>query len=979
MSSIPRRLRSPIVVAVLLAGVAPTAARSQAPERSAPPDTTPYVRPILVEDLFPAGRAALLTGRPQIFIVDVVINNTNANLTNTDTANDGETSIAINPANPDEIAATAFSGSWPGGGGNAPVWHSTDGGLTWTKQFTIPNPTGVNITGPNDQALDFGRNSLLSGAFLNNSDVYSGTTTNAASAAAWSWFLQAAVAQRTNNNVAGSFGNVDQPWILVNRDPTTAAQDNVYVAYDNFGGSNPRVAVSYGLNPPNFTTDQAVGGAFGGSVNPGLRMAKDPNTGFIYALWQQNQGGVAGGFNVDYMLNRSIDGGATWSLNGAATGIVVANADSTQACSSGCGCPCPSNTFKFGGVNALLGGVDHAAVDPVTGDVYYVYGNRDGVTGNNRLAVRRIVSDGAGGMIVGSENFVTGQVDAAIPSIAVLTNRTVGVFYYTFDGYSSSNFPIFTAHLALSSDFGVSFSDITLLTFLSSAKDCFVDPSFCNAECPMGATNSAFCRQRVLGDYMQMKAVGRTFYGMFTGNGAPFGRPFANHDPIFFRVTIAPVISVPGNVAFQTTCVGSTGTQTLSVCNTGTENLQISSITSSDPQFQVTTPTSGYPLFISPDFCFPFQVTFTPTSSGSQTATLTIVSNDPATPSTTVQVTGTGGEPDIGFTGLTDFGNVCPEGQASTTVSICNTGSCDLHVTSVAFDPPCPDFTIVNNPFPATVSPDFCLGVVIVFTPTSLGPKSCTLKVASDDPDEPILTITVTANTPSPMIDVPPDVSFPPVVIQSVGPCEKLLPFPISNTGTCNLTITEVAIITNQTEYSVVGLPSYPIVLQPGHIVGEGHLHLRFAPVTLGRNRTGQVRVTYVSNPVSGATTSVTRNLCGEGVRTGARLLVTSLGVPLAVVKKIQLHRVNANQNGNPLDSIDSINNAHLHTIAQAAPCSSYQFQAEWGSVDNPILLLPGVYRVSVMVKIGNNNISRKVGFSVDTCDFNQTIVVDIP
>ena len=55
------------------------------------------------------------------------------------------------------------------------------------------------------------------------------------------------------------------------------------------------------------------------------------------------------------MLNRSTDGGATWTLNGMAGGIIVANADSTQ--------PTP----KFGTVNALLGGVDHAAVIQITG------------------------------------------------------------------------------------------------------------------------------------------------------------------------------------------------------------------------------------------------------------------------------------------------------------------------------------------------------------------------------------------------------------------------------------------------------------------------------------------------------------------------------------------------------------------------------------------------------------------------------------
>src|SRR5262249_3242022 len=157
--------------------------------------------------------------------------------------------------------------------------------------------------------------------------------------------------------------------------------------------------------------------------------------------------------NIDYMLNRSIDGGLTWSLNGSATGIIVANADSTQGVRRG---------PKFGTVNWLAGGVDHAAVDPKTGDVYYGYGSRDTATGNYRLALRRIVDDGAGGVIVGDESFVTGQVQAALPAVAVASNGTVGVFHYTFDGFSSGGFPIFSAHLAVSDDQGLTFTDILL-------------------------------------------------------------------------------------------------------------------------------------------------------------------------------------------------------------------------------------------------------------------------------------------------------------------------------------------------------------------------------------------------------------------------------------------------------------------------------------------------------------------------------------
>ncbi len=297
-------------------------------------------------------------------------------------------------------------------------------------------------------------------------------------------------------------------------DPT---QENVYDAYDDFtngnncGGDacNERVSVSYGVNPPNFTADNQSGTATG-SINPGHRLAVDPRNGAVYSLFQRNIGAGAGGSkNIDYMLNRSTDGGTTWTLNGMVGGIIVANADSTQ--------PTP----KFGTVNALLGGVDHAAVDPNNGDVYYAYGNRDAGTDNNRLAIRRIQDDGGGGVTIGPENFVTGQVEAAIPSVAVTSDGTVGVFYYTFDGFSP-DFPIFSAHLAQSIDQGITFSDQVLLTFLSSAAD------------------NGNSRQRVLGDYMQMKAVGNRFYGAFTGNGVPFGRPFANHDPIFFRACIVP-------------------------------------------------------------------------------------------------------------------------------------------------------------------------------------------------------------------------------------------------------------------------------------------------------------------------------------------------------------------------------------------------------------------------------------------------------
>jgi uncharacterized repeat protein (TIGR01451 family) len=560
------------LIAVLLVIVPLPTSRSQqkepAMEKNSPPDTTPYARPAIPEDYAPGGHPALPQLElptpifPTAFVRDLVVSNTNPNLTNTDIANDGEPSIAINPSNTNEIVITAFSGN---DGANTPLWHTTDGENTWSKQFTIPAAPGVptflfpNCGGVCDQSVDYGRNNQISGTFLSGAgDVHSGTTTNPASAAAWNWLVIGGVTQRTNNLVPSSFGNTDQPWLLVNLDPTTATQDNVYVAYDNFsGGPDMRVAVSLGVDPPNFVRDNLSGTAGGGFVNPGHRLAVDPNNGAVYSLWQvRNGAGDDGTHNISYRLNRSIDGGQNWTLNGMAGGITVATADSTQACPAptGCGPGCTNNTFKFGTVNALLGGVLHAAVDPTNSDVYYVYGNRDSATNNNRLAIRRLTSNGMGGLNVGAEVFVTGQVQAALPSVAVASDGTVGVLYTQFDGLSPmSNIPMFSVHFAMSIDQGQTFpTDLVLENFLSSSPD------------------TGACRQRVLGDYQQVKAVGTTFYGVFTGNGVPFGRPFSNHDPIFFRVCVgAADLAITKTDSPDPVITGNNLTYTVTVTNNG--------------------------------------------------------------------------------------------------------------------------------------------------------------------------------------------------------------------------------------------------------------------------------------------------------------------------------------------------------------------------------------------------------------------------
>jgi hypothetical protein len=456
---------------------------------SNPPDRTIY-----------KGRGGV--GRPAINAAGLLVVDATAAASS---SGGNEPSIAVNPANPNQIAITRFNSAWPG---NADVLFSTDGGQNWTNETTIPVPPGVSGTSgcPCDQTIDYGRDGTLYGTFLTDTSVVTGSTSDPTQASSWQW--NGNPAQTTN----GTHTNVDQPWLLVNRNPTTASQDDVYVAYDHFGGGpDARVAVSRGAIPVNITADNKAGTENPDVTNPGLRLANDPRNGTMYALYEQSTGGGQPK-SVTYKLNRSTDGGNTWTLNGNTDGLTVDTVNSDQA---------PG--FKFGTVNALLGGVDHAAVDPATGDVYVAYGQD--VSGGNQIRLRRLTGNGSGGLAIGPAVNVSTSTNAALPSVAVTSDGTVGVLYDSFDGTTTAGFPIFSAHLAQSTDHGATFTDTLLQSFQSPV------------------TSSSDDRQRILGDFHQLKSVGRNFYGTFAGNtsGVPATGPPI--DAIFFRFVPPPPAS----------------------------------------------------------------------------------------------------------------------------------------------------------------------------------------------------------------------------------------------------------------------------------------------------------------------------------------------------------------------------------------------------------------------------------------------------
>jgi hypothetical protein len=81
--------------------------------------------------------------------------------------------LAVNPANPLQIAASAFTPD-PGGGALAPIYVSTDGGSTWVLNSIVPSDSASgSMTADITVAFSSSNNMLYAGIIrlpiLNNS------------------------------------------------------------------------------------------------------------------------------------------------------------------------------------------------------------------------------------------------------------------------------------------------------------------------------------------------------------------------------------------------------------------------------------------------------------------------------------------------------------------------------------------------------------------------------------------------------------------------------------------------------------------------------------------------------------------------------------------------------------------------------------------------------------------------------------------
>ncbi|HUU28925.1 MAG TPA: choice-of-anchor D domain-containing protein, partial [archaeon] len=153
--------------------------------------------------------------------------------------------------------------------------------------------------------------------------------------------------------------------------------------------------------------------------------------------------------------------------------------------------------------------------------------------------------------------------------------------------------------------------------------------------------------------------------------------------------TATPEISLSATVVdIGDVTVGSSGTGTFDIINEGGAALVVSGISSDNPAFPVSPSSEAIP----PGQTRTVTITFTPGSTGSQSATITIVSNDSDEGTLTVSVTGNGVPslvPEISLSAtVVDIGDVTVGSSGTGTFNITNEGGADLVVSGISSDNP---------------------------------------------------------------------------------------------------------------------------------------------------------------------------------------------------------------------------------------------------------------------------------------------------
>jgi hypothetical protein len=253
----------------------------------------------------------------------------------------------------------------------------------------------------------------------------------------------------------------------------------------------------------------------------------------------------------------------------------------------------------------------------------------------------------------------------------------------------------------------------------------------------------------------------------------------------------------------------------VTVTNTGTADLIINSVTSSNSLFTVT----PYFYTILPGSSAKFYITFSPLADGLQTGNI-YFNHNAKIPQNIITVSGTGVSPKFSVNpNSLNFGNVRNDLKKTESVTVTNTGTTDLIISSVTSSNM--NFTVI--PTNGTVAPGETLIFNVTFSPTADGLQTGFIyfnhnaKIPKDS-------ISVTGTGVSPIYSSNmKDLDFGDVQIEFFS---KTIPVTVTNTGTADLIVSSV--ISTNINYKV---SPTDVTITPG---STQTFYITFSPMSRG-------------------------------------------------------------------------------------------------------------------------------------------------
>lgn len=381
-----------------------------------------------------------------------------------------ETWIAINPANPNNIIATANDNNYMFGDYKMSSWASTDGGRTW-KHANTPANRGLLIDrlGSNTMtifdpsiAFDSDGNAYYCYGFtqINNSQQFpddNGVFLAKSTDGGLSWNGDfngdpiTAVAVELGNKPSQPFH--DRYTMASDLSEGSPYKDNIYVAWQKFQALNNEVLL-------------AISADGGVSWNNPISLYSGDNSqspvpvvgpeGEVYVIWQVRN---RNNHTTQGVVRRSENGGASWSTSLAAMEVFTVG-EIDPAINESRYIMTKKQNIRVSSYPAIS--VDCTPVgSPTRGHAYVVMAGRDAPNGDYGIYMSKSTNKGQSWSPKKRIDDATLRNDMFFPAVSVdKTNGMISVLYY-----SSQNDPNnvgVDAYIAISRDGGETFKNIRL-------------------------------------------------------------------------------------------------------------------------------------------------------------------------------------------------------------------------------------------------------------------------------------------------------------------------------------------------------------------------------------------------------------------------------------------------------------------------------------------------------------------------------------